>query len=416
VDSVLNPGRVVQQLTELRALTDDATGAHRVAWSPGWEQAREYVRGLVSDLPVKVERDAASNVWFTLEGDSDRALILGSHLDSVPDGGWLDGPLGVLAGVEVLRRLVGSGRRDLTVHVVDWADEEGITFGLDHIGASSCTGIVDAAQLDALVSRDGEPFAELAPRYGFDLARFQTSGERLRGVGAYLELHIEQGPVLERRDLPLAAVSGTVGVERYRVTFSGVTTHAGSTPMADRFDALVAAARFALGVREVARSAPPAVATVGAFSPTPGVATAVAGKCDVTVDLRHPEAEMVRQLLDALRNASEVAAGAEGVTVAWTPLWRIDPTHFSPTLVQMCADAVAEVSGETHVMPSGALHDAAVTERSGIPSVMMFVQSRGGLSHTVEEDTAPEHLELAVRALDTLATKTLDWLAQSAPQ
>jgi N-carbamoyl-L-amino-acid hydrolase len=404
---------VVRDLRALRDLASDANGAQRVAWSPAWQRARDWLRGLVRDLPVAVDVDAASNVWITLAGTRDRSLVIGSHLDSVPSGGWLDGPLGVLAGVEVIRRLAAAGKPDVTVHVVDWADEEGVAFGLDHIGASAWTGIVDAAALDRLVSRDGEPFAAIAPRYGFDFARLEQCRARLGHVGAYLELHIEQGPVLERLGQPLAAVTGTVGVERHRVRFAGVATHAGSTPMPDRHDAAVAAARFVVAAQDIARRTPGSVATTGSIVAAPGVATVIAGTCDVTVDLRHPEADTVAAMLAEMRAASAEAAAAEGVDVRWEPRWRIEPTLFDPALIDLCTEAIAEVTGAgAHRMASGALHDAAVVARAGIPAVMLFVQSRAGLSHTVAEDTDEAQLEVAVRALDALATRTIDWLSR----
>src|SRR5207248_4749204 len=316
----LDPGRTVAELKELRELTGDENGAQRVAWTDTWERARAWLREKVSPTGATEEVDEAGNQWFTLRGDSDRALLLGGHMDSVPNGGWLDGCLNVLAGVEVLRRIAEEGEPPVTVRLVSWADEEGARFGRSLFGSSAAAGSMhDQDELRALRDRDGIALPDALREHGVDLDGALAARPQLETAAAYLELHIEQGPVLESLDLPLGVVLGTFGVERSRITWRGQAAHAGSTPMDKRRDALAGAGKLALSVREVA--------------------------------------------------------------------------------------------GTSHRLPSGPLHDAAEVSRAGIPTVMLFVQSLRGLSHTKLEDTKREHLELSVRALDTLASNTMAWLS-----
>ncbi|MCI0634416.1 MAG: hydantoinase/carbamoylase family amidase, partial [Actinobacteria bacterium] len=250
----LDPGRTVAELRELRELTADAEGAQRVCWTDTWAAARVWMREKLSSLPVEVEVDEAGNQWVTLRGEGERAVLIGGHIDSVPNGGWLDGCLNVLAGLEVLRRIAADGRPPVTVRLVDWADEEGARFGRSLFGSSACAGSMrDQEHLRTLRDRDGIALPDALAAHGVDLDRVAESRRQLETAAAYLELHIEQGPVLESLDLPLGAVVGTFGVERHRVVFTGQAAHAGSTPMEQRRDALAGAARLELEIRELAK-------------------------------------------------------------------------------------------------------------------------------------------------------------------
>ena len=216
--------------------------------------ARAWLAESLADLPLEVERDAAGNDWYTLRGDSERAVLIGGHMDSVPNGGWLDGCLNVLAGAEVLRRIAEDGTPPVTVRLVDWADEEGARFGRSLFGSSAAAGL-DARPGGAPQAR--RPRRRLAARRGRARSASTSTGSTRRtrssdGAVAYLELHIEQGPVLESLGLPLGDVLGTFGVERSRITWTGQAAHAGSTPMAERRDALAGAAKLALALREIA--------------------------------------------------------------------------------------------------------------------------------------------------------------------
>jgi N-carbamoyl-L-amino-acid hydrolase len=409
----LDPARTVSELEELRELTGDADGAQRVAWTQTWETARAWLRDKLSGTGAEHQIDAAGNQWFTLRGSSDRAVLIGGHMDSVPNGGWLDGCLNVLAGVEVLRRIADEGTPAATVRLVDWADEEGARFGRSLFGSSAAAGsMVDQDELRQLRDRDGVGLPEALSEHGVDLDRALEARPELDSAAAYLELHIEQGPVLESLGIPLGVVLGTFGVERHRVTWHGQAAHAGSTPMDKRRDALAGAAKLALEIREIARRVGDgAVCTSGSVVCSPGIVTSVVETAEQLLDQRHLDAAKLATMLALAREASERFAAEEDITVAWERIWSIQPILFDETLVDFCDEAIREVAGSSHRLPSGPLHDAAEVSRAGVPTVMMFVQSLRGLSHTKVEDTEEEHLELSVAALDRLASRTISWVA-----
>jgi N-carbamoyl-L-amino-acid hydrolase len=409
----LDPGRTVAELRELRELTGNEDGAQRVAWTETWARAKEWLSGKLEDTGAEEETDAAGNQWFTLPGRSERALLIGGHIDSVPNGGWLDGSLNVLAGVEVLRRVAGEGEPPVTVRLVNWADEEGARFGRSLFGSSAASGTMDDQdELRMRTDAQGQALPDALAKHGIDLDRALEAGSNLADAAAYLELHIEQGPVLESLGLALGVVLGTFGVERHQITFRGQAAHAGSTPMDKRRDALGAAAKLALEIREIAlRTGEGAVCTMGSCVTRPGIVTSVVETCTVLLDQRHLAAEKLAGMLREAKEASERFAEEEDVEVAWERVWGIQPILFDEELIELADAAVTDVAGTSHRLPSGPLHDAAEVARAGIPTVMLFVQSLRGLSHTKLEDTKPEHIELSVQALDRLATRTLEKLA-----
>jgi N-carbamoyl-L-amino-acid hydrolase len=411
----LDPARTVSELRELRELTGDENGAQRVAWTETWEQARAWLRGKLEPLPLEYERDEAGNQWWTLRGESPRAVLIGGHIDSVPNGGWLDGCLNVLAGVEVLRRIAEAGTPPVTVRLVDWADEEGARFGRSLFGSSAAAGsMADQDDLRALSDRDGISLPDALGEHGIELDRALEARAQLEGAAAYLELHIEQGPVLESLGLPLGAVLGTFGVERHRITWRGQAAHAGSTPMDKRRDALAGAAKLALELREIAaRVGDGAVLTSGGVVCEPGIVTSVVETAEQLLDMRHLDAKKLAELNREAHEASERFAQEEGIEVEWERIWEIEPILFHPELIELADESIREVAGESHRLPSGPLHDAAEVSRAGVPTVMLFVQSLRGLSHTNLEDTEAAHLELSVQALDRLATKTIAWVGSS---
>jgi beta-ureidopropionase / N-carbamoyl-L-amino-acid hydrolase len=412
---------VIAGLNELRALTSDADGAQRVAWTPTWQKARGWFERKLVGLPVEHHFDAAGNRWVTLEGASGKALVLGSHLDSVPNGGWLDGSLGVLAGLEILRGIARdfNGRPPVTVRLVDWADEEGARFGRSLFGSSAFAGTHNIAADRGRMDRDGKTLEAALRDCNVDIERIGDAGVERKGIAAYLELHIEQGPVLEGLGLPLGVVLGTKGVERHMITFYGQEAHSGSTPMAVRRDALAAAARLALEIRDIAAKHPDAVCTVGSVKTFPGIVTAVVGRCEATLDQRDLDAAVLAGMLREAREASSRFAAQERCTVEWSKVWSIEPIPFHPELIELCEEAIletvknSETAENSYRMPSGPLHDTAEVARVGIPAVMMFVQSLAGISHNKIEDTKVEHLELAVAAMDRLAAKTMNWIGKS---
>ncbi len=409
----LDPARTVAELKELRELTGNEDGAQRVAWTETWETARGWLRDNVAATGVSEQVDAAGNQWFTLAGESERAVLLGGHIDSVPNGGWLDGCLNVMAGVGVLRRIAEEGTPPVTLRLVNWADEEGARFGRSLFGSSAAAGsMADQEELRQLSDRDGITLPDALAEHGVDLDRALDARSELDSAAAYLELHIEQGPVLESLDLPLGVVLGTFGVERHRITWRGQAAHAGSTPMDQRRDALAGAAKLALALRDIAaRAGGGAVCTSGGVVCRPGIVTSVVETAEQLLDQRHLDAGKLAAMLEDAKESSRRFAEEERIEVEFERIWSIEPILFDDTLLGFCEEAVREVAGTAHRLPSGPLHDAAEVSRAGVPTVMLFVQSLRGLSHTKLEDTKEEHLELAVAALDRLAAKTVDWVA-----
>jgi N-carbamoyl-L-amino-acid hydrolase len=405
----LDPARTVAELKELRELTGDENGAQRVAWTDTWERAREWLREKLAGLPLEEGIDAAGNQWWTLPGGSDRAVLIGGHIDSVPNGGWLDGSLNVVAGMEVLRRIAEDGSPATTVRIVNWADEEGARFGRSLFGSSAAAGSMDDQdELRARRDADGVALPDALRKHGVDLDRALEARPQLDGAAAYLELHIEQGPVLESLGLPLGVVLGTFGVERHQVTFRGQAAHAGSTPMDKRRDALAGAAKLELEIREIAsRVGDGAVCTMGGVVTRPGIVTSVVETAECLLDQRHLDASKLAEMLSNAEAASRRFAQEEDLEVDWERIWSIEPILFDEDLISLAEESIQEVAGESHRLPSGPLHDAAEVARAGVPTVMLFVQSLRGLSHTKLEDTKEEHLELSVRALDRLADKTI---------
>ena len=311
----------------------------------------------------------------------------------------------------MLRRIAEEGTPPLTVRLVSWADEEGARFGRSLFGSSAAAGsMADQDELRALKDADGVSLPDAIGAFGVELDSALDARSELENAAAYLELHIEQGPVLESLDLPLGAVLGTFGVERHRITWRGQAAHAGSTPMDSRRDALAGAAKLALELRVIAAQVGDgAVMTSGGVVTKPGIVTSVVETAEQLLDMRHLDAAKLAELNRAAHEASERFAQEENIEVEWERIWEIEPILFE--LVDLADEAVREVAGTSHRLPSGPLHDAAEVSRAGIPTAMLFVQSLRGLSHTKLEDTKPEHLELAVQALDNLATKTLDRFA-----
>jgi len=410
---VLQPRRTVEELRELQELTGDENGAQRVAWTDTWERAREWLRGKVAETGAEESVDAAGNQWFTLPGRSKHAVLIGGHIDSVPNGGWLDGALNVVAGVEVLRRIADDGEPPLTVRLVNWADEEGARFGRSLFGSSAAAGsMADQEELRRRQDAAGIALPDALRDHGVELDSALDARSELGGAAAYLELHIEQGPVLESMDLPLGVVLGTFGVERHQVTFHGQAAHAGSTPMDKRRDALAGAARLELEIREIAkRSGEGAVCTMGGVVTKPGIVTSVVETAQCLLDQRHLDAAKLASMLEDARRASEQYAQEENIEVEWDRIWNIEPILFDDALIELADESIKEVAGTSHRLPSGPLHDAAEVARAGVSTVMLFVQSLRGLSHTKLEDTKEEHLELSVQALDRLASKTIDLVA-----
>jgi N-carbamoyl-L-amino-acid hydrolase len=408
VAAAIDPARVIADLRELERLTGNERGAQRVCWTDGWLEAREFLRAGLAELELEAEIDEAGNLWARLEAaDPDAtALVLGSHLDSVPDGGWLDGALGVMTALGVVRAHAASnGPPPRPLVLVDWADEEGARFGRSLFGSSAFAGTLDPGAVRDLTDADGRGLAAVLADHGVDVDRAPDCGRRREELGAYLELHIEQGPRMEARGLRAAAVTGCAGVERVRFSFFGQASHAGTTPMDMRRDAGLAAAAAALTIERIP-TVEGGVATTGELRLRPGIPTAVAGEATLTVDLRHPDAGALQRMLDSARAAADTAAEERRLGVSEDPVWRIEPIPFDPALVGLAREACAAVAGEPAELESGALHDAAEVARV-LPAAMMFCPSIGGISHAREENTDEADLAVAIAAFGALADRVL---------
>ncbi len=402
----MDSARAIADLRELHGLTGGPEGARRVCWTDEWERARAFLVERLEELPVTVERDAAGNLWALLEGDSEEIVAIGSHVDSVPAGGWLDGVLGVFGALEALRSVAAAGRPPRTVALVDWADEEGARFGRSLLGSSAFAGTLDPESVADLTDAEGVSLPDAVAAHGVDFAAMAGAGRgRRERLAAYLELHIEQGPVLAAEGLPCGAVLGTFGVERFRAVVHGRAAHAGSTPMDRRADAGVAAARAIVALQGIAREHG-GVCTAGRADFDPGIVTAVAGRADVLVDQRHLEPQALAAMHADARRAFAEAAAAEGCELTLEPIWRIDPVPFDEALVETAAEACAAAAGRGRRLPSGALHDASELARV-CPAAMIFSSSIAGVSHAPEEDTAEADLERALSAYGDLVTRVV---------
>ena len=413
----MNAQRVIDDLRELAARTSTADGAQRLAWGPVWREARDWFRGRIAELGLGVDTDSAGNNWVALPGASTKTVIVGSHLDSVPNGGWLDGCLGVMAALEALR-MHAAAKPPVTLKLVDWADEEGARFGRSLLGSSAAAGSLDIDTVRELTDRQGTRLVDALAENGVSLERMRDAQRELKAIDAraYLELHIEQGPVLESMNKSTGVVLGTFGVERNTLRFTGQAAHSGSTPIPMRRDAFLAAAQTALECREIAKrhSRPGAgvVCTVGVVNVEPKIVTAVPGVCEISLDQRALDPDALAAMLRDAHAAADRAARDNNVAVEWRPLWRIDPRPFDTALVGLCEEAVREETGDAPRLPSGPLHDAAEMVPH-MPVVMMFAYSSNGLSHCKEEDTPIPHLEKTIRAYLRLVQKTVAQVANA---
>ena len=412
-DLAASAQRVIADLKELAALTSDDQGAQRVAWGPVWRKARAWFQAKVEqELGLTVSTDSAGNRHVVLPGSSDTTVIVASHLDSVPNGGWLDGCLGVLAGLEALRRQANRKNRTSTLRLIDWADEEGARFGRSLVGSGAAGGSLNIEDIRNLKDRQGVTQADALKENGVNIETMLSAHQELKQIKAraYLELHIEQGPVLESLNKPTGVVLGTFGVERHMLKFIGQAAHSGSTPIPMRRDAFLAAAQFALEVRQIGlrHSKPGAnvVCTCGIVKVEPCIVTAVPGVCEISIDQRALDARVLAAMLAEAKAAAEKAARDNNVTLEWKKLWTIEPRPFDPHLLQLCEESVREVTGDATRLPSGPLHDAAEMVPH-MPTVMMFAYSARGLSHCKEEDTPLPHLEKTIQAFLLLVDKTV---------
>lgn len=397
----LNEGamRVIQDLKELAALSSNEHGAQRVAWTVLWQTSRDWYRQKAEALGAETSMDSAGNIWTKIEGESTEAIVIGSHLDSVPNGGWLDGALGVLVGLEALRRYTIDGKKPKkTIYVVDWADEEGARYGYSCLGSSAASGSLNINELIGRVDLSGIAFEKAVTEFQVTPEKMLQAQQEflIKNIQSYLELHIEQGPILEKEQKDVACVFGAAGVERHYIDFSGQAAHAGSFPVPMRRDAFLAAAEAALAFRKIALKYN-AVCTVGQVQVQPDVVTIVPGKCTISLDMRTIDVKDLQKMYEEAQATTEKIASTNGVSVEWRKVYSVAPQLFDNQLIRLCEQAVEEETGEATKMYSGPLHDA-VEMAKVVPTVMMFIMSEGGLSHTKEEHTPEPKLQVGIRA------------------
>jgi allantoate deiminase len=371
---------------------DPRGGVSRFAWTPELARANEWLMERLAALGLEVELDPAGNVLGRWQAGADEAVLLGSHLDTVPNGGRFDGALGVLAALDVVRRLKAEGlepKRPLWV--VSFNDEEGGRFQTGMLGSRTFCGDCD------LEDWSGRGVPEAMAEAGFDFARL-AEARGLDGVGAYIELHIEQGPVLERAGIDLGVVTAITGMLGFRVRFLGEANHAGTTPMELRRDALSGAARAVLALRDEARSRDDMTANVGVITAEPGGFNVVPGAAELTIDVRSPTHDGFARLEPFVRETLELIAAEEGLGLEVRETHRKEPVLLDADLQDRLEAAAHEEGASTLRLPSGAGHDAMVLAHH-VPAAMLFVPSRGGLSHTPEEFSTQEHCELGARVL-----------------
>jgi beta-ureidopropionase / N-carbamoyl-L-amino-acid hydrolase len=395
----VNSARLQADLDALAEFRDpDQPGWTRRVFSEPYIRSREWVASKMRDAGLQVERDTAGNLIGTMTGtDGGRALAAGSHTDTVSGGGRFDGPVGVLGAIEVARCIGESGRRlKHDLRVIDFLGEEPNDFGISCVGSRAIAGGLTADHL-ALREHDGRSLAEALSACGGIPSKIGEAAWPEGGVKAFVELHIEQGPVLEQAGIPIGVVSGIAGIERVQVTFTGQADHAGTTPMASRHDALCAAADAILAVERLAADGG-GVGTAGRIESLPGALNVVPGHVDLWAEFRHTSARWLETTRRTFAETAIAAGARRGVDVAVKSLSRTEPVVASEVVRAAMAEALSQLGLESVSLPSGAGHDTVQMARLG-PVGMLFVPSAGGRSHCPEEWTSPEQLDAGVSAL-----------------
>lgn len=385
------------ELARIGGSTDG--GVTRVAWSPELFDAYEWAGERMRALRLEVEIDPAGNLIGRWQAGPERssAVLVGSHLDTVPSGGRFDGVLGVVAAIHAVALLKKEGFKPARpLWIAAFMDEEGTRFNAALFGSRAFTG-EDLTGLGQRVDTAGLSLRETMAGAGFDLDQVGAA-HRIDEVGAYLELHIEQGPVLEAEGIEIGVVTSIVGLRGYRVRLTGEANHAGTTPMSLRRDALVGAARIALELRDVARAREAVTANVGKLTVEPGGANVVPGVADFTIDVRSPTAAEMKELEHVVEATVASIAEEEELVAELEQTFALEPLELDPELVDVVERAARAEGASAMRMPSGAGHDAMLVGRRA-PAAMIFVPSRGGVSHSPEEHSSPAHVELGMRVL-----------------
>jgi allantoate deiminase len=396
---------VAATLEELGRIGGDGGGVTRLAWSPELFGAYDWVGGRMRELGLDVETDAAGNLLGRWQVGRGRAVLVGSHLDTVPAGGRFDGALGVVAAVHAVRLLQQEGFAPARpLWIAAFMDEEGARFDAALFGSRAFAGD-DVSGLGDRTDADGTTLRAAMAAAGYDLGRVQAAA-RIEDVAAYLELHIEQGPVLEADGADIGVVTSIVGLRGYRARFRGQANHAGTTPMRLRRDAFAGAARVALELREAARRSADATANVGRIAIEPGGANVVPGLAEFTIDVRSPTAAGIAALERGVEQTVTRIAEEERLEVELRQTFALDPLQLDERLAETVERAAVSEGARAQRMASGAGHDAMVIGRR-VPAAMIFVPSRGGISHSPDEYSYPAQAELGMRVLAEALRRSL---------
>jgi allantoate deiminase len=386
--------RAIARCRQIAACTEVPGETTRLFLSAPMHDVHALLRGWMEAAGMTVEVDAIGNLrgrWAALTPEAPR-LIIGSHLDTVPNAGGFDGILGVVLGVALVEELRGE-RLPFAIEVIGFSEEEGVRFSKPFLGSLAVVGKLDAETL-ARKDRAGISVAEAVRSFGLDPDKL-SSAVLAAGVFAYLEFHIEQGPVLESEAASLGVVDAIVGQTRLQVVFSGQANHAGTTPMHLRHDAMAAAAEWIVAVEDYARLHKGLVATVGKVEASPGAGNVIAGRVAASLDVRHAEDSIRGAAVESLLDLAEQLSTDRGVTVAWQPLLEQSVVPMDSRLSELLKSASARAGFSSHMMTSGAGHDAMILAEH-VPSTMLFLRSPGGLSHHPDEAVLPQDVEAAL--------------------
>jgi allantoate deiminase len=391
---------VMARCDALGAISEEPGRLSRRSLTPAMREANDLVAGWMRAAGMAVREDAAANLRARYEADVPGAPtpLLGSHLDSVRDAGRYDGPLGVLVGLAAVEGLAQAGRRlPFAIELIAFTDEEGVRFGNSFLGSLVASGSLDPAML-GLKDPDGTSLADALRAFGGDPARLGAEALDPAALLGYVEVHIEQGPLLEARGLPLGVVSAIAGATRATLRLRGTAGHAGTVPMELRRDALCAAAEIVLAAEAAARATPGLVATVGQISALPGAGNVIPGAVNLSLDVRHQHDPTRLAVIAALRQRSEELAAARDVGLEWEELQSTAAVPMAPALRERLARAIRAAGHEPLELPSGAGHDAAIMARV-TDAAMLFVRCRGGVSHNPAEAVDGEDVAAAIGAL-----------------
>ena len=389
---------IMERCELLGNVSEEAGALTRPYGSRALHEANEIVSGWMRGAGMTMRQDEIGNLIGHYQGSGDKTLILGSHLDTVRDAGKYDGILGVMIAIACVQRLHDRGERlPFSIEVAAFADEEGLRFGTTFLGSSVYAGEFDEGSRN-LRDWDGVTLREAVSAFGGDPDALKPIGRRVGDLLGYCEAHIEQGPVLEERDLPVGIVTAINGQSRVGLVFDGNAGHAGTVPMEGRQDALCAAAEFVLEVERAARAEPGSVATVGEIAARPGASNVIPGRTELSLDVRHPDDEVRVRLRDRLKTRAQEIAASCGCDYEWQPRQETPAVPADPDLSALLARAVEDSGTAVHRLPSGAGHDAA--QVAGLaPVAMLFVRCKEGVSHNPAELVTQEDVGVAVETM-----------------